>query len=67
VALVARRPGAHPHEAGVIAQVKDQLAGYKAPKRVHAFSSLDRAANGKADYKELKRRAAELAGSGSAP
>ncbi len=38
-------------EASVIAHVKAALAAYKAPKRVFPVSSLDRAANGKVDYK----------------
>ena len=64
VAMVELRPGAELDEGAVIAEVKETLAGYKAPKRVHAFATLDRAANGKADYKALKARAAALAGSG---
>ena len=62
VAMVELRPGAELDEGAVIAGVKATLAGYKAPKRVHAFATLDRAANGKADYKALKARAAALAG-----
>lgn len=37
--------------ASVIAHVKDQLAHYKAPKQVFVVPSLERAANGKVDYK----------------
>jgi acyl-CoA synthetase (AMP-forming)/AMP-acid ligase II len=61
VAMVELRPGATPDEAAVIAVVKDRLASFKAPKRVHAVPTLGRAANGKADYAALKARAAELA------
>jgi acyl-CoA synthetase (AMP-forming)/AMP-acid ligase II len=60
VAMVELSPGAELDEQAVIAEVKEHLAGYKAPKRVHALASLDRAANGKADYKALTRRAVEL-------
>jgi acyl-CoA synthetase (AMP-forming)/AMP-acid ligase II len=38
-------------EAAAIAHVKEHLAAYKAPKRVFTVGSLDRAANGKVDYK----------------
>ncbi len=38
-------------EAAAIAHVKAHLAHYKAPKRVFVVDSLDRAANGKIDYK----------------
>lgn len=37
----------------VIAHVKARLAGYKAPKRVIEVASLNRAANGKLDYRRL--------------
>ncbi len=37
--------------ASVIAHVKERLAAYKAPKQVFAVPSLERAANGKIDYK----------------
>ena len=60
VAMVELRSGAELDEDAVIAEVKRNLAHYKAPKRVHAFATLDRAANGKADYAGLKARAAEL-------
>ena len=46
--------GAKVNEAAVIASVKGQLAGYKAPKRVVFVSSVPRAPNGKADYKTAK-------------
>ncbi len=38
-------------ESDVIAHVKAHLAAYKAPKRVFPVTNLDRAANGKVDYK----------------
>jgi fatty-acyl-CoA synthase len=44
-------------EATVIAQVKNDLAAYKAPKRVVFVSQVPRAPNGKADYKAAKQLA----------
>jgi fatty-acyl-CoA synthase len=48
-AVVAAPAGVE--EAQVIDHVKSQLAHYKAPKRVFVVPTLDRAANGKVDYK----------------
>jgi len=44
-------------EAAVIASVKAELAGYKAPKRVFFVDEVPRAPNGKADYKAAKQLA----------
>ncbi len=49
-------------EAAVIAHVKSRLAHYKAPKRVFTVASLDRAANGKVDYKRWTAHAVEQSG-----
>ena len=50
-------------EAAVIASVKSELAGYKAPKRVFFVDEVPRAPNGKADYKAAKQLALDaLAG-----
>jgi len=46
-------------EAVLIAHVKQQLASYKAPKRVLAVETLARAANGKLDYARWQAHAAE--------
>jgi 3-oxocholest-4-en-26-oate---CoA ligase len=46
-------------ESDVIASVKNQLSGYKAPKRVIFVSQVPRAPNGKADYKTAKKLAAD--------
>jgi acyl-CoA synthetase (AMP-forming)/AMP-acid ligase II len=62
VAMVELRPGAALDDAGIIAVVKGQLAAYKAPKRVHALPTLERAANGKADYRGLRAQAMAMAG-----
>jgi acyl-CoA synthetase (AMP-forming)/AMP-acid ligase II len=52
-AFVEPEPGASPDEADLVAHVKTHLASYKAPKRVWLVPSVDRAANGKLDYKRL--------------
>jgi fatty-acyl-CoA synthase len=49
-------------ESEVIASVKHQLSGYKAPKRVIFVSQVPRAPNGKADYKTAKQLAVDAAG-----
>jgi 3-oxocholest-4-en-26-oate---CoA ligase len=61
-ALVSADNGAVLDEATVIAGVKQQLAGYKAPKRVVVVAQIPRAPNGKADYTTAKRLANEAAG-----
>jgi len=50
VAVASVDPGITLSEADVIASVKKQLSGYKAPKRVVFVSEVPRAPNGKADY-----------------
>jgi len=57
VALVEARPGADVDEAELIAHVKRNLAGYKAPRRVVVLPTLGRAPNGKVDYQALRARA----------
>ncbi len=44
-------------EADLIAHVKERLAAYKAPKRVITVATVNRAPNGKLDYKALKETA----------
>jgi len=56
-ALVEPYPGQHCDEAALIALVKANLAGFKAPKTIIEIPSIGRAANGKLDYKALKARA----------
>ena len=51
-------------EAAVIASVKAELAGYKAPKRVIFVDDVPRAPNGKADYKAAKQLALDGLGRG---
>jgi 3-oxocholest-4-en-26-oate---CoA ligase len=61
-AVASLADGATVDEATVIAEVKKNLAGYKAPKRVVFIPLVPRAPNGKADYKAAKDAA--LAGLG---
>jgi fatty-acyl-CoA synthase len=56
-AVAALAPGASVSEADVIADVKTQIAGFKAPKRVVFVSQVPRAPNGKADYKKARELA----------
>ena len=51
--------GATADEAMIIAGVKQDLAAYKAPKRVVFVSQVPRAPNGKADYKTAKQLATD--------
>jgi len=61
-ALVELEPGADLDEAGIVAHVKESIAGYKAPKRVLQIPTIGRAANGKVDYKRLKGEAVAALG-----
>ena len=56
-AVVALAPDADVDEATIIAGVKAQLAGFKAPRRVVFVAQIPRAPNGKADYKWAKQTA----------
>ncbi len=54
VAVVEPAPGTGTlNETELIAHVKEQIAAFKAPKRVVAIDTIGRAANGKVDYKRL--------------
>jgi 3-oxocholest-4-en-26-oate---CoA ligase len=62
-AVVEVHPGDVVDEAAVIAFVKASIAAYKAPKRVIVVDGVQRAANGKVDYRRLTALAVErLAG-----
>jgi 3-oxocholest-4-en-26-oate---CoA ligase len=67
VTAVAATDGSPVDEAGVIAHVKTQLAGFKAPKRVVFVDEVPRAPNGKADYKQAKRYAQEALAAATSP
>lgn len=58
IALVELAPDSDTDEAQLQAFARETLAGYKVPKRVVALASLERAPNGKADYKHLRGVAA---------
>ena len=61
VAVASRYAGAMLDEADLIAFTRGHLAGYKLPKQVVFVDQVQRAPNGKADYKWAKRAAyAEL-------
>ena len=59
-AVVSRNEGSEVTEAQIITNVKGQLAGFKAPKRVVFVEEVPRAPNGKADYTAAKRAATGL-------
>ena len=61
-AVVEPAPGTVIDEGDVIAHVKGKLAAYKAPKRVVVVDSIQRAPNGKVDYKGVRERALEALG-----
>jgi acyl-CoA synthetase (AMP-forming)/AMP-acid ligase II len=52
-ALVEPSRGVAIDEPTLVAHVKDRLAAFKAPKRVIEVESVNRAPNGKLDYKQL--------------
>jgi fatty-acyl-CoA synthase len=62
VTAVAATDGRLVEEADVIAHVKGQLAGFKAPKRVVFVAEVPRSANGKADYTLARQYALDALG-----
>jgi fatty-acyl-CoA synthase len=56
-AVTSLADGATVTEAAIIAAVKGDLAGYKAPKSVVFVDTVPRSPNGKADYKTAKQLA----------
>ena len=56
-ALVEPAPGQVIDDAELIGAVKSALAPYKAPKRILSVDSVERAPNGKVDYKRCRERA----------
>jgi malonyl-CoA/methylmalonyl-CoA synthetase len=68
VAVVVPAPGAQPAEAGIIAQLKQRLAGFKVPKRVFVVPELPRNAMGKIEKTTLRSRyAGTFTGNGPSP
>jgi fatty-acyl-CoA synthase len=64
-AVASTVDGAHVDESAVIANVKQQLAGFKAPKKVVFVPDVPRAPNGKADYKRARQLAIDALVTGS--
>jgi fatty-acyl-CoA synthase len=64
-AVASTVDGAHVDESAVIASVKQQLAGFKAPKKVVFVLDVPRAPNGKADYKRARQLAIDALVTGS--
>jgi 3-oxocholest-4-en-26-oate---CoA ligase len=62
VALVQARDGHDASEVDLRAFCRSRAAGYKVPKRILFIDSLRRSAAGKADYKLLRKIAADLLG-----
>jgi fatty-acyl-CoA synthase len=58
-AVVEAEEGADPLGADLKGHVAGQLSAYKAPRHVVVVDTINRAANGKVDYKALKALAAE--------
>lgn len=58
-ALVELHPGLSIDEAQVIGHVRHSLAAFKSPKRVFVVPSVNRASNGKLNYRELTELAAD--------
>jgi fatty-acyl-CoA synthase len=64
VAVASYRSGESCDESAVIDVTRDHLAGYKLPKHVLFVDQVQRAPNGKADYKWAKRAAEAAYGDG---
>jgi fatty-acyl-CoA synthase len=62
VSLTDGTTGSPELEADLVAHCKEQLAGYKCPKRVLFVPQVQRGPNGKADYKWANATAVELVG-----
>jgi acyl-CoA synthetase (AMP-forming)/AMP-acid ligase II len=65
IALIELEPGAATTEGALIARVKQDLASYKAPRRVLFLPSIGRGPNGKLDQRSLQAAAVELIGTAS--
>ncbi len=59
VAAVVAKPGADAGEAGIIAGVKQRLAGFKVPKRVFVVAELPRNSMGKVEKTTLRKQYAD--------
>ena len=54
VGVIAPQPGSLIDQSGLIDFVRSRLAGYKMPRQLVVVETVQRAANGKADYKWAK-------------
>jgi fatty-acyl-CoA synthase len=63
--VLSLEPGASVTPEQVIASVKSELAGYKAPRHVVVVDDVPRAPNGKADHRTARTRALEALGIGA--
>jgi acyl-CoA synthetase (AMP-forming)/AMP-acid ligase II len=61
-ALVELRPGQQAGEDEIVSHVRSRLAAYKAPRRVLPIDTVNRAPNGKVDYRRLRQLARERLG-----
>lgn len=61
-AIVEPAHGAQPTLTDLADHVRSRLAGYKTPRHLVVVESLERAPNGKVDYRRLRRRAAARLG-----
>ncbi len=66
VAVVGARAGSDPRPEALRGDLRDQLAGYKIPKRIVVVDAVRRAPNGKADYGWAREEAERSAGADSA-
>ena len=64
-AILSLRPGHTLDEPDLIAFSRTRIAGYKAPRRVICVDTVQRAANGKADYSWARQVAMAEAGTGT--
>ncbi len=64
-AVISARPGASVDEAALGEFIRTRIAGYKTPRRLIVVETVQRAANGKADYKWAKALAAADANQGA--
>jgi fatty-acyl-CoA synthase len=62
IAVIAPSPGHTIDQAELIDFARTRLAGYKMPRQLVVVERVERAANGKADYKWAKAAALEAAG-----
>ena len=53
VAFVVPRPGAHPATADLVTFLRERIAAYKVPARIHLRSSLPLTESGKISRRDL--------------